>query len=94
MDVVVVIRGRERWPAELEQGDDLRRLKLGREGEDLAEGTLGHAARLLVSEHRHAVDSGDVHGLAKSVRGGDARAGVVVVAADQAGLHSGTAGLF
>ena len=46
VNVVVVIGERERRPAKPEQGDDLPRLHLGRQLQDVAHCVLGHTAGL------------------------------------------------
>jgi hypothetical protein len=48
VDVVVVVRHRERRSTHADQGDDLSRLELGRQEQEVADCTLRDTARLLV----------------------------------------------
>ena len=75
VDVVVVVGERERRPAQPEQGDDLLRLHLGRQQQDVAHCVLGHPAELLVPEDRDVAEDREVGREAVDVRRDDSRAG-------------------
>src|SRR4029453_8066904 len=85
VNVVVVVRQREGRATEAEQRDDLPRLHLGREQQDVSHCPLGdRAVRLLVPEDGAATQRGDVGGEPIDVRRDDAWARIEPVPADQA----------
>src|SRR6266545_4774896 len=84
MDVVVVIRERERRTAEPEERDHLLRLQFGWEEKNGLDGLLRHAVRRLVAADRSPGDSGNVHCERGHMRGDNARTSEIAVPREEA----------